>query len=96
MRWPRLLRRRPAPADVWIHCNGLDLMMTMAAHATAESARRAAETYAEGWTSPAAMIPGKFEWRPISDAAERLYMPHPTEPEPRRTEHTIWRLKVNS
>ena len=89
------LQRGKKHAEVWVHCNGLDAMMTMAAHPTAEAARHAAEVHAVGWTSPAAMIPGEFEWRHEGDRVERLYMPHPTEPEPRRTEHTVWRLTVN-
>lgn len=91
MRWPRLRRQQPL-VEVWIHSND---GWSMSAHATADGARRAAETDAVGWTSPAAMIPGKVEWRPAGDNVERLYMPHPTEPEPRRTDHTVWRLPVN-
>lgn len=89
------LRRGKKHPDVWVHCNGLDALMTMAAHPTAGAARRAAEVYAVGWTSPAAMIPGEFEWRAVGERVERLYVPHPTEPEPRRTGHTVWHLTVN-
>lgn len=91
------LRRRGKHPDVWVHCNGLDLGLhvAMAAHATREAARHAAEVHAVGWTSPAAMIPGKFEWRSEGDRVERLWMPHPTESTPRRTDHTVWHLTVN-
>jgi hypothetical protein len=85
-------RRCRQLAEVWVHSNA---GWRMSAHATAEGARHAAETYAAGWTSPAAMIPGKFEWRVEGDGVERLYMPHPVEPEPRRTDHTVWHLRVN-